>query len=607
MFTKEKAIEIKNLVFDTIGYKTATEFEVTESDGVFAEKKDGKITVGGKTIPMLARAFFLSAMKEKKGETEFKIEEKAHFSTCGMLIDVSRNAVLKVSALKRYINYMVSLGMNAVILYMEDVFTLKEYPYFGYMRGRYSIEELKEIDDYAHSLGVEVIAHIEALGHLKEFLHWGDDKTKVKSATDEILLVDDDSTYAFIETMMRTLKKTLRTNRIFTGTDEAPHMIEGKYYDIHGPSDFYTVLMRHIKKISEISEKVGYTTHYIDTDVLCRYYSPTGEFHDVNIKFDDKLRNDIPENTSLVYWNYGKNTYDIAIKEHLSLNRKVMFMGGGQNWFGYLPWHSVAVNNAHQGLKACFENGIDFVVSTIFGDDGCETNHFLAINDMALYSEYCYKGRECTKEDIYAAEELISGITEEDALVMFDVNLRIDDNPPIWDENTVFLKDLFYSDIMYDIGTSAEKCEIVLPKMQENVRKLAASPEKCGGLYEYAYYIHSIITMKAELRVNLRKAYKAGDTAYILNVCDKTLPELLYCYDKLYGLFKAMWHRDYKPFGLEVITKRFGGFKQRLTDLKERFENYLNGGEPIYELEEEVLPTIFYGMEEDFLTPSTIK
>ena len=57
MFTKEKAIEIKNLVFDTIGYKTATEFEVTESDGVFAEKKDGKITVGGKTIPMLARAF----------------------------------------------------------------------------------------------------------------------------------------------------------------------------------------------------------------------------------------------------------------------------------------------------------------------------------------------------------------------------------------------------------------------------------------------------------------------------------------------------------------------------------------------------------------------
>ena len=45
MFTKERANEIKNLVFDTIGYKTATEFEVTESDGVFAEKKDGKITV----------------------------------------------------------------------------------------------------------------------------------------------------------------------------------------------------------------------------------------------------------------------------------------------------------------------------------------------------------------------------------------------------------------------------------------------------------------------------------------------------------------------------------------------------------------------------------
>ena len=68
-----------------------------------------------------------------------------------------------------------------------------------------------------------------------------------------------------------------------------------------------------------------------------------------------------------------------------------------------------------------------------------------------------------------------------------------------------------------------------------------------------------------------------------------------------------MWHRDYKPFGLEVITKRFGGIKQRLTDLKERFENYLNGGEPLYELEEEILPTMFYGMEKDYYTPSTIK
>ena len=68
-----------------------------------------------------------------------------------------------------------------------------------------------------------------------------------------------------------------------------------------------------------------------------------------------------------------------------------------------------------------------------------------------------------------------------------------------------------------------------------------------------------------------------------------------------------MWHRDYKPFGIEVLTKRFGGYVQRITDIKERMEKYLNGGEPIWELEEKILPTIFYGGANDLFSPSKIE
>ena len=38
-----------------------------------------------------------------------------------------------------------------------------------------------------------------------------------------------------------------------------------------------------------------------------------------------------------------------------------------------------------------------------------------------------------------------------------------------------------------------------------------------------------------------------------------------------------------------------------------RMEEYLGGGEPIWELEEKVLPTIFYGGANDFFSPGKIE
>ena len=605
-FTIERASEIRKLVLDTVGYKSDTPFALVETDGVYAEKCTDGIRVGGGSIPMLARAFFLSFMKEKNGENTFKIEEKPHFTRCGAMLDMSRNGVMKVEAVKRYINYIASIGMNVFMLYMEDTYEVEGYPYMGYMRGRYSAQELKEIDDYAYSLGVEVIACMQTLGHMSQFLHWKEDQRKVKGAAKEVLLVGDEDTYTYLDACFKTIKGALRSSYINVGMDEAPDMLRGKYYDLNGPAKYYDVFMKHLHRVCDLCAKYGLKP-MMWSDMVTKEYSPNGRYHNVGVKFDDKVKKDLPENIGMVYWNYGKDTYNELLAEHNRLEREVIYAGGSQTWFGYLPWYAVMVDNAHLGVKACLRNGIDFVTTTIWNDDGCETNQFMAINTLPYYSEYCYKGMDCTEQDIFDAAEFLSGISEEDARLMFDVNLRIDDDAPIFDDKTVFVRDLFYSDILYDQGSSAENCAIVLPRMKENVRRLAASPEKCGGLYEYAYYVHSIITTKAELRVNLRKAYQEGNREYIEKVCKTTLPELILCYEKLYGIFRTMWLRDYKPFGLEVISVRFGGIKQRLSDIRDRFENYLNGGDEIYELKEDVLPTFGFGTALEFFTPSAIK
>jgi hexosaminidase len=42
-------------------------------------------------------------------------------------------------------------------LYTEDTYQIPDEPFFGYLRGAYTEAELREIDDYAYALGIEVV------------------------------------------------------------------------------------------------------------------------------------------------------------------------------------------------------------------------------------------------------------------------------------------------------------------------------------------------------------------------------------------------------------------------------------------------------------------
>jgi N-acetyl-beta-hexosaminidase len=71
------------------------------------------------------------------------------------------------------------------------------------MRGRYTKEEMKEIDAFAASLGISVIPCIQTLAHLNAIFRW----KKFPNDCDDILLTDDERTYELIENMLSTLSE----------------------------------------------------------------------------------------------------------------------------------------------------------------------------------------------------------------------------------------------------------------------------------------------------------------------------------------------------------------------------------------------------------------
>lgn len=85
------------------------------------------------------------------------IDERAHFATMGTMIDCSRNGVLRVKTVKFLLKKLAMMGYNMLQLYTEDTYKIDGEPFFGYLRGGYSFEQLREIDDYAYTLGIEVI------------------------------------------------------------------------------------------------------------------------------------------------------------------------------------------------------------------------------------------------------------------------------------------------------------------------------------------------------------------------------------------------------------------------------------------------------------------
>ena len=102
------------------------------------------------------------------------VSETAKYSTLCYMADASRNAVPNLDCAKKMIRTLALMGYSAMMLYTEDTYELPEYKYFGHMRGRYTAAELKELDDYADSFGIELIPCVQTLAHLSTALRWPD-------------------------------------------------------------------------------------------------------------------------------------------------------------------------------------------------------------------------------------------------------------------------------------------------------------------------------------------------------------------------------------------------------------------------------------------------
>ena len=198
----------------------------------------------------------LGLLAEHASENEIDICEPIHFDTNGVMFDVSQsNTLMTVEHAKKLLRRMALMGLNLVMFYNEDNYEVEKWPYFGYMRSRFSSEDIREIDDYAFELGIEQIPCIQTLAHLTDALKWPSFSGMRESRA--CLLPGDERVYGFIEDMIVAASAPVRSKRIHIGLDEAMHLGMGNYYKLHGPSDAGEIMFEHLNRVMEILRRHG--------------------------------------------------------------------------------------------------------------------------------------------------------------------------------------------------------------------------------------------------------------------------------------------------------------------------------------------------------------
>lgn len=586
-----KCNELKNIIFSHLNFNFDGEINFIKKDGVYAKHSENGAVIGFEDKITLCRALFVFAKEYSKGERNFEIFQKKHFKDCGVMVDCSRNAVLTVEGAKSYIKNMAALGLNFLMLYTEDTYEIKEYPYFGYLRGRYTKDEIKEITDYAEKFGIEVIPCIQTLAHLSKFLKWK--QPFVLRDTEDILLVDGEETYKFIECAVKSVSEMFKSKRIHIGMDEAHNVGLGKFLDKFGFQNRFEIITRHLNKVVEICKKYGLEP-MMWSDMFFRLASSSNDYYDEENTIPEETINSIPD-VGMVYWDYytkNEEMYLKQIKKHRQLKRPVIFAGGISVWYGHLPEFDQTLETSFAALKACAKEKIDTVFATLWGDDGNECCAQFSSSLLPFYSEFFYLGENCTEDDVKSASEFLTDQT-------FDLTKIIGSFDYRKDKTFVRGKVLLYSDILYGSGINGEivssltaRYESFLPEIKKAMDKKDANFKK----YEFAYVLYEICKTKAELDLNLQKKYLENDTSYLRNVSENVLPNLKKLYMKFKTLHKNMWYEIYKPFGFEVLSIRYGGVVSRINDAIDAINAYLDKNEKICELCEKRLEsnTIVY-------------
>lgn len=509
-----------------------------------------------------------------------------------VMLDCSRNAVFKPEQVKTYIDYISKMGYKGLLLYTEETYEIEGEPYFGHMRGRYSKSELKDIDAYAKSKGIELIPCIQTLGHLGRLLRW----TAYHKVMDQkdVLMVGKEDTYILIDKMFKTLAECFTSRKVNIGFDEAHGIGLGRYLSVNGYQKPYEILTKHLHRVIEIAESYGFKTT-MWSDMFFRFANK-GKYSwkDIDLDLFEKATKDIPKSVTPCYWDYNTQdveTYDKMFELHKKYMNNPSFACSVKTGLGYMPNNTFSIKTCKVAFESVLKNNITDVLLTLWGDAGGVCSFYSALPTVFSVSEFA-KGN-FDEKSIKEKFNSLFGLNFDDFLTIDKVDYPAKSDMPCVNPSRYMLYNDYFCGT-WDCTVAGGESEFY-KNLSKEIKPLTKN-KQYAYIFKLAYHLSRVLELKYELGVKTHEAYLKGDKKTLKALANNEYTKLIKRLTNLSNAIDVVWDIENKTAGVEIEDIKIGGLIKRTKHCKAIILKYLKYGGEIAELKDPML---------DFYTPGT--
>ncbi|HVT78866.1 MAG TPA: family 20 glycosylhydrolase [Acidimicrobiales bacterium] len=313
------------------------------------------------------------------------IEDWPAIAVRGAMLDVSRCRVPALDTVKALLARLASWKINHVELYLEHTFAYAGHDEVWRDASAYTPDELRELDDFADSVGIELTGQQNCLGHMERWLKldryrplaispdgfttpWGE--FRGPSTADP----DNPATLALARDLFGQLLPNLRSRRAHVGLDEPWELSSDR-------SGSWIGYLQALRAAPELADH-----HVLVWD-------------DVLVHHPELLR-DIPTDVTICDWGYeAAQPFDERAAELKAMGLPFWLCPGTSTWTTVAGRWTNAVTNIASACTAAAANGAEGVMVTDWGDMG-HIQHHVVSHPMFAWAAACAWNPAASPDDI---------------------------------------------------------------------------------------------------------------------------------------------------------------------------------------------------------------
>jgi len=488
-----------------------------------------------------------------------EIADSPDMKVRGISDDISRGQVSTLDNFKKIIRHIARYKMNVYMPYLEDMVQLDAYPSIGKGRGALTKDEIKELVAYARKYYVDIIPIFQTLGHYENILSLPEFLKYAEFTGAASLCVSNDSTYVFLENMLREVFKLFPSAYFNMGADES--------YDVGLGKSKYLVEKTNMAEV--------HLQHYLKVYNICKKYNKKVLMYGDMLLSHPEVLEKLPKDITIVDWHYRA---DIDYPSTRSVNKagfNYYVSPAAWNFLTTFPANLNAFPNIKYITKSGLENGSRGMINSNWGDYGAETFKELILFGYA-WSAQCSWNLNGSDAGKFSSDYFTDFFGSNDPGIPAIYNEL--SNPfnfmmwnEVWRHPLLPAREIMFWEARMPYIGRINWIEYSTPTILKNIEAAEKIVTKNADHFELLKFMANLnLWFKSKLEAEILLQEQIKNPAAPKEELDKLLDKNINSLNKLKLEYKTLWLKYYKPDNLNMVEDKFDRLVQYFQEIKDQ-------------------------------------